>query len=135
MSDKELRDAGLKVTVPRIKILEILASGNPHHMSAEAVHKAMLDAGEDVGLATIYRVLAQFEAAGLVQRHNFEDNYAVFELDQGEHHDHMVCVKCGHVEEFLDLKIEVRQDAIAKEAGFEITDHKLTLYGICRRCA
>lgn len=135
MSDKDLRKAGLKVTAPRMRVLEILANANPHHMSAEGVYKAMLECGDDVGLATVYRVLTQFEAAGLVQRHNFEGDHAVFELDQGEHHDHMVCVRCGHVEEFFDQKIEARQEAIAKEAGFDITDHSLTIYGVCKRCA
>lgn len=135
MSDKDLRNAGLKVTLPRIRILEILANANPHHMSAENVYKTMLESGEDVGMATVYRVLTQFESAGLVRRHNFEGGYAVFELDQGEHHDHMVCVRCGHVEEFFDQKIEARQETIAKEAGFEITDHNLTIYGICKHCA
>lgn len=134
MGNDELRAAGLKVTAPRIKILEILASAKPHHMSAEAVYKALIDGGEDVGLATVYRVLTQFETAGLVVRHNFEGDYAVFELDQGEHHDHLVCVKCGFVDEFFDPEIERRQIEIAKQASFDMTDHNLTIYGICKRC-
>lgn len=134
MSDKELRDAGLKVTLPRLKVLKILENSNPHHMSAEDVYTALVDQGEDVSLATVYRVLTQFETAGLVERHNFDDGYSVFELDQGEHHDHLVCVKCGVVDEFIDEAIEKRQLAIAKKAGFNMTDHNHTIYGICAKC-
>ncbi len=134
MKDKELRDAGLKVTVPRLKVLKILESADRHHMSAEDVYKALLDQGEDVGLATVYRVLTQFEAAGLVKRHNFEGGHSVFELEQGEHHDHLVCIRCGRVSEFVDASIEKRQEEIAKKAGFEITDHSHTIYGVCKLC-
>lgn len=134
MENKELRKAGLKVTLPRLKILHLLEKADPHHMSAEDVYKTLIDAGEDVGLATVYRVLTQFEEAGLVKRHNFEGGHSVFEIDQGEHHDHLVCVKCNKVEEFVDKEIEQRQEIIAKQAGFKITDHSLTIYGICGKC-
>jgi Fur family transcriptional regulator, ferric uptake regulator len=132
--NQELKKVGLKVTMPRLRILEILENAEPHHMSAEAVYKMLLDSGEDVGLATVYRVLTQFEVAGLVKRHNFEGGYSVFEIDQGEHHDHLVCVKCGSVEEFVDEEIENRQAAIAMAAQFKMTDHNLTIYGICKNC-
>ena len=133
--NKELREVGLKVTAPRIKILEIMTNAITHHMSAEEIYKALIDAGEDVGLATVYRVMAQFESAGLVRRHNFEGDSAVFEIDQGKHHDHLVCVKCGLVDEFVDEEIERRQELIAKKAGFDMTDHNLTIYGICGKCS
>lgn len=132
--NKELRAAGLKVTTPRIKILEIMANAKPHHLSAEEVYKTLIEANEDVGLATVYRVLTQFEAAGLVRRHNFDGDSAIFELDQGEHHDHLVCLKCAHVAEFVDEQIEQRQEDIAKQHGFDMTDHNLTIYGICKKC-
>lgn len=134
MDNQELRKAGLKVTMPRLKILQILENADPHHMSAEDVYKALLDMGDDVGLATVYRVLTQFETAGLVTRHNFEGGYSVFELHQGDHHDHMVCAKCGRVEEFVDPFIEKQQLLIAKRAGFKITDHNFTIYGTCKNC-
>lgn len=134
MSNDQLRAVGLKVTTPRLKILEILDSADPHHMSAEAVYKSLIEAGEDVGLATVYRVLTQFETAGLVRRHNFEGDSAVFELDQGEHHDHLVCEQCGSVEEFFDPDIEQRQKQIALNAGFKMSDHSLTIYGRCPSC-
>lgn len=124
----ELKKAGLKVTLPRLKVLTLLENSRDHHLSAEDVYKALLDSGEDVGLATVYRVLTQFEAAGLVERHNFEGGHAVFELAQDEHHDHMVCVETGTVVEFLDKVIEERQQQIAEEYGFDLIDHKLTLY-------
>lgn len=130
----ELQTAGLKVTVPRMKILEILQNADRRHMSAEDVYKGLLEAGEDVGLATVYRVLTQFEAAGLVQRHNFESDHAVFELDQGQHHDHLVCVECDDVTEFLDEGIEERQAAIAQKSGYLMTDHELVIYGVCQNC-
>jgi Fur family ferric uptake transcriptional regulator len=130
---KDLRKAGLKVTLPRLKILEILEHGSPRHLSAEDIYKMLLDSSEDIGLATVYRVLTQFEAAGLVTRHHFADGMAVFELNQGAHHDHIVCVDCGRVEEFLDSGIEDRQTSVAKKMGFEIRDHSLILYGHCRR--
>lgn len=132
--NQELKKVGLKVTVPRLKILEILENADPHHMSAEDVYKALTEAGEEVGLATVYRVLTQFEAAGLIKRHNFEGDHSVFEIDQGLHHDHLVCLKCGRVEEFVDMEIEKRQSAIAEKSQFKITDHHLTIYGICKVC-
>ncbi len=124
----ELRKAGLKVTLPRLKILNILETTENHHMSAEDVYKALLEAGDDVGLATVYRVLTQFESAGLVQRHNFEGGHSVFELAKDDHHDHMVCTKSGEVIEFFDPVIEKRQHEIAAEHGFEIVDRSLILY-------
>jgi len=134
LDNDKLRTAGLKITVPRIKILEILEHANPHHLSAEDVYKILLEAGHDVALATVYRVLTQFEEAKLVTRHNFEGGYSVFELEQNQHHDHLVCVKCKQVEEFLDEMIEARQVEIAKKANFTVTDHSLTIYGICEAC-
>ena len=128
--NQELRKAGLKVTLPRVKILQILESveRKSHHMSAEDVYRALLDSGEDVGLATVYRVLTQFESAGLVTRHNFEGGHSVFELAAEEHHDHMVWTETGDVIEFCDEIIEKRQREIAEAAGFEIVDHSLVLY-------
>jgi Fur family ferric uptake transcriptional regulator len=131
---KELKKVGLKVTLPRLKILQILEKWNNRHVSAEEVYQALVESGDDVGLATVYRVLTQFEQAGLVMRHHFETGHAVFELDTGEHHDHIVCLKCGHVTEFVDEVIESRQNHIAKQHGFKITDHALNLYGICSKC-
>lgn len=130
VDNQELRDAGLKVTLPRVKILEILeATGKTtQHLSAEDVYQKLRDAGEDVGLATVYRVLTQFESAGLVNRHNFETGHSVFELDTGDHHDHMVCVSSGAVIEFNDPIIERRQQEIARDHGYEIVDHSLVLY-------
>ena len=128
--NQELRNAGLKVTLPRIKILQIMESidGEQHHMSAEEVYRTLLDQGEDVGLATVYRVLTQFENAGLVVRHNFEGGHSVFELASDEHHDHMVCTDTGEVIEFYDELIEKRQRDIARSHGFELVDHSLILY-------
>lgn len=131
---KQLKDAGLKVTLPRLKVLQILEQSSAHHLSAEDVYKALLELGEDVGLATVYRVLTQFEAAGLIHRHNFEGGFSVFELSQGEHHDHLVCVQCGLVEEFVDEIIEQRQKIIAANARFQMTDHALNIYGLCSVC-
>ena len=130
VENQELRKAGLKVTLPRVKILQILESADPQeqHMSAEDVYRALLDAGEDVGLATVYRVLTQFETAGLVTRHNFETGHSVFELAKGEHHDHMVCMDSGDVIEFVDPVIERRQHELAEEHGYELVDHSLVLY-------
>ena len=125
---KELRKAGLKVTLPRLKILEIFEKSKLRHLSAEDMYKELLDSSEDIGLATVYRVLTQFESAGLVTRHNFEGGRSVFELDDGEHHDHMVCVESGEVIEFFNEDIEVLQRAMAKEHGFELLDHNLVLY-------
>ncbi|MES9971379.1 MAG: ferric iron uptake transcriptional regulator, partial [Candidatus Thiodiazotropha sp.] len=129
MDNQDIRRAGLKVTLPRVKILELLENCNQRHVSAEDVYKMLLDKGEEIGLATVYRVLTQFESAGLVTRHNFEGGHAVFELDRGGHHDHLVCVVCGKVEEFIDPTIEKRQREIAKQHGFEIVDHSLIIYG------
>ena len=125
---QELRKAGLKVTLPRLKIYEILENANHRHMSAEDIYKVLLDASEEIGLATVYRVLTQFEAAGLVTRHNFEGGHSVFELDDGEHHDHMVEVETGQVVEFVSEEIERLQHEIAEKQGFELLDHKLVLY-------
>ena len=130
----ELRKAGLKVTLPRVKILHLLENSETRHLSAEDVYKALIEADEDVGLATVYRVLTQFESAGLVMRHHFEGGHSVFELSTMEHHDHRVCSKCGLVEEFFDEVIETQQEQIAAKFGFEITDHSLYLYGICKAC-
>lgn len=132
--NQELRDAGLKVTLPRVKILQLLENSETRHLSAEDVYKALIEADEDVGLATVYRVLTQFETAGLVMRHHFEGGHSVFELSTMEHHDHLVCSKCGLVEEFFDEVIEAQQLKVAKKFGFEITDHSLYLYGICGNC-
>lgn len=134
MDNENLKKAGLKNTGPRRKILEIMETAKDHHFSAEAIYRAFIDQGEDIGLATVYRVLTQFEEAGLVVKHNFEGGQSVFELDTGEHHDHLVCVKCGQVTEFVDKSIEQRQGEVAKEAGFTITDHSLTIYGMCGQC-
>lgn len=134
MNNDELKKAGLKVTLPRLKILQILEESQEHHFSAEEIYRKLIDAGEDIGLATVYRVLTQFEEAGLVMRHHFESGQSVFEMDNGKHHDHLVCVKCGRVEEFVDQTIEKRQEEIAKNAGYLITDHSLNIYGICKRC-
>jgi Fur family transcriptional regulator, ferric uptake regulator len=125
---KDIRKAGLKVTLPRLKILEILQASDDRHLSAEDIYKALIDSGEDIGLATVYRVLTQFEGAGLVSRNHFEGNTAVFELADGEHHDHMVCVDTGEVIEFYDERIETLQEEVAARHGFEITDHSLVLY-------
>jgi Fur family transcriptional regulator, ferric uptake regulator len=133
MSDKDLRKAGLKVTLPRLKILEILETCGTRHLSAEELYRRLVEANEDVGLATVYRVLTQFESAGLVSRHHFEDGMAVFELNQGTHHDHIVCMDCGKVEEFVDAAIETRQSSVAQRLGFRIEEHSLVLYGRCER--
>jgi len=125
---QELRKAGLKVTLPRLKILEILEADKQRHLSAEDIYRELLDAGEDIGLATVYRVLTQFESAGLVTRHNFEGGSSVFELDEGEHHDHMVCVETGDVIEFVNDEIERLQQEIAEKHGYELIDHSLVLY-------
>ncbi len=131
MNSKELKQAGLKVTLPRMKILEMLQDHEHQHVTAEDLYKRLLDAGEEIGLATVYRVLTQFESAGLIKRHHFEGTQSCFELDQGTHHDHIVCLKCGKIEEFFDEVIEQRQRLIAKQLGFELADHCLILYGQC----
>ena len=125
---KELRKAGLKITLPRLKILEILEGARARHMSAEDIYKNLIKAGEDIGLATVYRVLTQFEGAGLVTRHNFEGGHSIFELDDGDHHDHMVCVDTGDVIEFVSEEIERLQHEIAEKYGYELLDHSLVLY-------
>lgn len=127
----ELRSAGLKATLPRLKILEVFHSGRQRHMSAEDVFKELLAENHEIGLATVYRVLTQFEQAGLLERHYFEAGKAVFELHEGGHHDHLVCLQCGTVEEFFDPEIEKRQNRIAEERGFEVRDHALYLYAEC----
>ncbi|HHJ13839.1 MAG TPA: ferric iron uptake transcriptional regulator [Gammaproteobacteria bacterium] len=133
MESSDLRKVGLKVTLPRVKILEILENSDTRHMSAEDVYKRLLEAREDIGLATVYRVLTQFEAAGLVTRHHFEGGHSVFELNEGHHHDHIVCSQCGQVFEFFEEEIEKLQEKAAKKAGFAIRDHSLILYGDCLR--
>lgn len=132
---KDLRNAGLKATLPRLKILELFEKSDERHLSAEDVYKVLLNAGDDVGLATVYRVLTQFEDAGLLVRHHFESGKAVFELNEGDHHDHIVCIKCGVVEEFYDEEIERRQKEAAESRGFKMQDHSLMIYGICANCA
>lgn len=134
MEDHELRKAGLKVTLPRLRVLQVLERANPRHMSAEDVYKALLEGGEDVALATVYRVLTQFEVAGLIKRHNFEGGHSVFELEHGLHHDHLICVRCNKVEEFLDEPVENMLNEIAATAGFQTTAHSLTIYGFCNSC-
>ena len=132
--NQELRKAGLKVTLPRVKILQIMESSQTKHLSAEDVYKALIEADEDVGLATVYRVLTQFESAGLVMRHHFEGGSSVFELTTIDHHDHIVCQTCGSVEEFYDEVMESQQEMIAEKYGFRITDHSMYLYGVCKDC-
>lgn len=138
MENRELKKAGLKVTAPRVKILYILETSletsGVRHLSAEDIYKTLVEMGDDVGLATVYRVLTQFESAGLVIRHHFEGGHSVFELDDGKHHDHLVCIKCSQVVEFIDPVIEQRQEVIAKEKKFRMTDHALYIYGVCERC-
>lgn len=128
MEEKDLRKAGLKITSPRLKVLEILETSDERHMSAEAIYRGLLESGEELGLATVYRVLTQFERAGLVARHNFEGGTAVFELADRTHHDHMVCLETGRVVEFYDERIEQLQREIASKHGYEIEDHSLVLY-------
>ena len=133
MEGKDLRRAGLKVTLPRLKILEILEHSATRHMSAEEIYKKLLDSSEDIGLATVYRVLTQFETAGLVARRHFENGMAVFEINHGTHHDHIVCMDCGAVEEFVDADIEAKQNAVATRLGYRIQEHSMVLYGRCQR--
>ena len=128
---EELKSSGLKATLPRIKILEVFQQTIQRHMTAEDVFKVLLAEGSDVGLATVYRVLMQFEQAGILSRNHFEAGKAVFELNEGKHHDHLVCVVCGKVEEFYDAEIEARQQAIAAERGYTLQDHALALYVVC----
>lgn len=131
---KQLQQAGLKITTPRVKILKLFENSTSQHLSAEDIYRKLVDSDEDIGLATVYRVLTQFETAGIVNRHNFENGHSVYELNQGTHHDHLVCIKCDKVEEFVDDIIEQRQRFIAEKAGFAITDHSLNIYGICSTC-
>lgn len=128
MQRQELRKAGLKITLPRLKILEILDEKKQLHLSAEDIYKELLETGEDIGLATVYRVLTQFEAAGLISRHNFEGGHSVFEINEGDHHDHMVCVETGEVVEFVNEEIERLQKEIARKHNYELIDHNLVLY-------
>ncbi len=130
---KDLKNAGLKATLPRLKVLSLFENSKDRHLSAEDIYKVMINAGEDVGLATVYRVLTQFEQAGLLIRHHFESGKAVFELNSGGHHDHVVCVKCGRVAEFYDAEIEKRQESAAAKLGFTMQDHSLTIYGLCKQ--
>ena len=134
-TNQDLRRAGLKVTLPRLKILELLEKSESHHMSAEDVYKALMEHGEDVGLATVYRVLTQFEQASILTRSNFESGKAVYELNEGHHHDHFICTSCNKVEEFYDAEIEKRQQLVAKSKGWVVQDHSMALYGQCASCA
>ncbi len=134
MDSLELKKAGLKATQPRLRILSILEQNADHHMGAEDVYRTLIEAGDEVGLATVYRVLTQFEAAGLVIRHHFEEGRAVFELESGLHHDHLICMRCGLVTEFVDEDIESRQRIIAEKFDFRISDHSLVIYGECLKC-
>ena len=129
----ELKSSGLKATLPRIKILEAFQRAATRHMTAEDVYKSLLTEGADVGLATVYRVLMQFEQAGLLKRSHFESGKSVFELNEGQHHDHLVCLTCGRVEEFFDAEIETRQRAVAQARGFALQDHSLALYATCTK--
>jgi Fur family ferric uptake transcriptional regulator len=130
----ELKQAGLKATRPRLMILQLLEDAEERHLTAEGVYRSLLDAGEEVGLATVYRVLTQFEQAGLVKRHHFDGERAFFELDENKHHDHMVCVRCGRVEEFVNDQIERLQEEVAKAHNFKLTEHRMELYGLCADC-
>jgi Fur family ferric uptake transcriptional regulator len=129
----ELKSTGLKATLPRLKILDVFQKGQQRHMTAEDVFRVLLEERSDIGLATVYRVLTQFEQAGILSRSHFESGKAVFEINEGTHHDHMVCLDCGRVEEFYDAEIEKRQHAVAKAKGFEIADHALSLYAHCTK--
>ena len=132
-TSQSLKDIGLKATLPRRRILELFEASKVRHLSAEDVYKALIAEGMDVGLATVYRVLTQFEQAGLLARQHFETGKAVFELNQGGHHDHLVCLQCGKVEEFYDGEIEKRQSEIARKSGFQLRGHSLALYGDCTK--
>lgn len=134
MENRQIKQAGLKVTLPRVKILGVLETSSQRHMSAEDVYKALLNSDEDIGLATVYRVLTQFEGAGLVCRQHFEGGQSVFELNRGSHHDHLVCLRCGQVVEFFEEVIEERQLQIAERHGFTLEDHSLVIYGMCPDC-
>jgi Fur family ferric uptake transcriptional regulator len=131
----ELKSTGLKATLPRLKIMEIFQTTNQRHMTAEDVFRVLLNEHSDIGLATVYRVLTQFEQAGILERSHFESGKAVYELNEGSHHDHLVCTSCGKVEEFYDAEIERRQQMIAKDKGWILQDHAMSLYGLCGDCA
>lgn len=131
---EELKSTGLKATLPRLKILEIFQSGGQRHMTAEDVYRVLLNHHSDIGLATVYRVLTQFEQAGILERSHFESGKAVYELNEGTHHDHLVCTGCGKVEEFYDAEIEQRQQNVAKDKGWALQDHAMSLYGLCADC-
>ncbi len=133
MGSKEIKQAGLKVTLPRMKILNMLQHQRNTHLTAEEIYRALVESGEEVGLATVYRVLTQFESSGLVKRHHFESGQSVFEINRGGHHDHILCVDCGRIEEFCDDVIEMRQREVARQLGFELSEHCLILYGHCAR--
>ena len=132
---EELKSTGLKATLPRLKILDIFQNGSQRHMTAEDVFRVLLEERSDIGLATVYRVLTQFEQAGILIRSNFESGKAIYELNEGQHHDHFVCTSCGKVEEFYDAEIEKRQQSIAKSKGWVVHDHSMALYGQCAECA
>jgi Fur family ferric uptake transcriptional regulator len=134
MDAQDLKSAGLKVTLPRLKILEVLEMSENHHMSAEDIYRTLVLKGEEVGVATIYRVLTQFEESGMVKKLNFDNEQSVFELSNVDHHDHLVCLKCGMIDEFFDEVIEQHQHDIAKRHGYQLTDHSLYLYGLCKNC-
>lgn len=131
----ELKSTGLKATLPRLKILEIFQKGTQRHMTAEDVFRVLLEERSDIGLATVYRVLTQFEQAGILSRNNFESGKATYELNEGKHHDHFVCTACGKVEEFYDPEIEKRQQIVAQSKGWVVQDHSMALYGHCAQCA
>lgn len=132
---EELKSTGLKATLPRLKILEVFQQSKQRHMTAEDVFRVLLEERSDIGLATVYRVLTQFEQAGILMRSNFDGGKAVYELDEGQHHDHFICTGCGKVEEFFDHEIEARQKLIAKQRGWQVHDHAMSLYGLCAKCA
>ncbi|MBZ0225250.1 MAG: ferric iron uptake transcriptional regulator [Comamonas sp.] len=132
---EELKSTGLKATLPRLKIMEIFQQGKQRHMTAEDVFRVLLEERSDIGLATVYRVLTQFEQAGILMRSNFDGGKAVYELNEGQHHDHFVCTGCGKVEEFFDAEIEKRQQRIARDRGWQVHDHAMALYGLCAECA
>lgn len=133
LKSRDLRTIGLKTTLPRLKILNLFENSTIRHLSAEDIYKELLNEGEDIGLATVYRVLTQFEQAGLLERHHFEGGKAIFELTSDKHHDHLVCLQCGRVEEFYDADIEKRQVKIAKDRGFSLQEHSLALYADCNK--
>lgn len=133
MQTSDLKNAGLKVTMPRVKILEILEKNQKNHFTAEEIYQILRENEEEVGLATVYRVLNQFASAGLVIRHHFTDNHSVYELNQGHHHDHIICINCGYVEEFTDPEIEKKQQSISEKYGFHLVDHTFILYAECKK--